>query len=136
MPRSPLEHTADTGLEATAASLEGLIEELATGMFELMATVDPCPDASAYEMRVAASSVEDLVVDALSELLYLSETEDLHFCRFDVRLTGKDSLQITVSGVSTGETEHSGPSIKAVTYHDLEVSETGGGWYGRVYFDV
>ena len=41
MPYKVLSHTADTGIEATAPSISALIDELATGMFELMTTVAP-----------------------------------------------------------------------------------------------
>lgn len=136
MPRTPLEHTADTGLEATARSLEAVITELAAGMFELMASVDPCLKENEVVADVTAPSHEDLIVDSLSELLYLAETEDLHFCHFQVREKGELTLEIRAAGVPNSEVEPTGPSIKAVTYHQLEISEREDGWYARVYFDV
>jgi SHS2 domain-containing protein len=136
MPYSTLEHTADTGLEANAASLPRLIEELSLGMFELMARVDPCPEAHRVETTIEASSSADLVVDALSELLYLSETEGLHLCRFEVTSTGDFAVEIQTTGVPTEDVELTGPPIKAVTYHQLRVSETDEGWSAIVYFDV
>jgi SHS2 domain-containing protein len=136
MPHSTLEHTADTGLEANADSLPQLIEELALGMFELMAAIEACPDDQTAEATVEAASAEDLVVDTLSELLYLSETEGLHLCRFDVVLTGDFAVEIQATGVTTEDVELTGPPIKAVTYHQLHVSETDEGWSAIVYFDV
>ena len=136
MPHSTLDHTADTGLEASADSLPKLIEELATGMFELMADVGPCPADRTVEVTVEATSTEDLVVDALSELLYLSETEGLHLCRFDVTLSEDDVVRISATGIPTEDIELTGPPIKAVTYHQLHVSETDAGWSATVYFDV
>lgn len=137
MARASLDHMADTGLEATADDLPHLIEELANGMFELMAEVAPSPEGSKrVTTAVEAPSIEDLVVDSLSELLYLSETEGLHFCRIEVSLTGDRTVQIQATGIPTGEVELTGPPIKAVTYHQLEVSETDDGWSATVYFDV
>lgn len=136
MPHSPLAHTADTGLEATASSLEDLISELATGMFELMAEVEDCTDGRSVETTVEAESTEDLVVDTLSELLYLSETEDLHFCQFAVTLTGENMVTVRATGLSTKNVGMTGPPIKAVTYHQLDVSGTSDGWSATVYFDV
>jgi len=136
MPHSTLEHTADTGLEACADSLAQLIEELALGMFELMAALEPCPDDLTVEAVVEVSSKEDLVVDALSELLYLSETEGAHFCRFEVAPAGDFAVEIRAKGVPTEDAELTGPPIKAVTYHQLQVSETDEGWSATVYFDV
>lgn len=136
MPHSTLEHTADTGLEASADSLPQLIEELALGMFELMAAIGGCPDDHTVEATVEATSTEDLVVDTLSELLYLSETEGVHFCRFEVEPGGKFAVEIQATGVATEDVELTGPPIKAVTYHQLQVVETDEGWTATVYFDV
>ena len=136
MPHASLPHTADTGIEASAPTFIALVEELATGMFELMAMVD-CPAAGAtVTADVEASTNEDLVVDTLSELLYLFETEDLHLCRFEVTAPTEGSLHVRAVGVPVAGVEPTGPPIKAVTYHQLEVSGTSEGWAGTVYFDV
>jgi SHS2 domain-containing protein len=136
MAHTTLSHTADTGIEATAPTLHALIEELALGMFGLMAPVDSCPAGTEVDTTITASTIEDLVVDALSDLLYLAETGDLHFCRFEVAGNGKTTVRIRASGVPLVDIDASGPPIKAVTYHQLEVSERDEGWYARVYFDV
>lgn len=131
-----LDHTADTGIEATAGSLVELIESLATGMFELMADMGPCSSDATVELEVTANSDEDLVYEALSELLYKSDVEGLLFCDFEIEVNGERALDITAHGIPSSQVELSGPPIKAVTYHDIEVSETENGWHGRVYFDV
>jgi len=136
MSRTPLSHTADTGIEATASSLTELIRELALGMFELMAVIEPCPDEVALGTTVTANTNEDLVVDCLSELLFLAETEDIHFCHFEVEESGESTVQMRMAGVPISEVELTGPPIKAVTYYDMEITERERGWYGRVYFDV
>jgi SHS2 domain-containing protein len=132
-----LPHTADTGVEATAASLPALMGELATGMFGLIATIEPSAAERWIEMRVESASLEDLVVDTLSELVYHSEAEDLIFCDFEVDMQ-PDTLAVTVraGGVPVGAVEPDGPPIKAVTFHQLVVEERDGGWFAQVYFDV
>ncbi len=136
MPYTVLSHTADTGIEATAASFPELLRELATGMFDLMGI----PQADAVQQTIAvdvdSTSPAELVVDALSELLYQSEVEDLFLCLFDFASTGPAGVRITASGVSNTAVDLTGPPIKAVTYYDLTVEETDAGWRGRVYFDV
>jgi SHS2 domain-containing protein len=136
MTRTPLAHTADTGLEATAPDLAGLITELALGMFELMGEIEPCPGGREQRAEVRATTAEDLVVDCLSELLYLSETEDVHFCLVEAEQTGEWAVVMHIRGVPTKSVVPTGPPIKAVTYHRLEVARRSEGWYGRVYFDV
>lgn len=137
MPHRVLAHTADTGIEATADSPATLIGELATGMFGLIATIGPRTAEQWIAMRVESPTIEDLVVDTLSELLYHSEVGDLLFCEFRIDME-PDALVVTVEagGVPVHTVEPSGPPIKAVTYHGLIVEERDEGWYARVYFDV
>ena len=131
-----LDHTADTGIEARAGNLAELVGSLATGMFELMADMGPCSETTAVEFEVSANTDDELVYEALSELLYQSDVEDLLFCDIDIEVIGERSLAITARGIQTKDAEVAGPPIKAVTYHDIEVSETEDGWHGRIYFDV
>lgn len=135
-PYEVLDHTADTGISATADNLAHLMEDLATGMFELMAEVEPCRDGNTVAFDVSAQTAEELVFECLSELLYRSEIDDLLFCDFAIEVRDHMSLAVRAAGVPTDRVELSGPPIKAVTYHDIEVAETADGWLGRVYFDV
>ncbi|MBW3666668.1 MAG: archease [Actinobacteria bacterium] len=135
MPYEILSHTADTGIEATSPTLTRLIADLATGMFALMAEPARSGDV---EVRVEASAAtpEDLVVDLLSELLYQSEIDDVHLSGFDVEAMGELEFAVKARGVPLSEIDLTGPPIKAVTYHQVSVEETGDGWRARVYFDV
>lgn len=136
MPYQVLSHTADSGIEASAGTLADLIAEMATGMFDLMAPSTPGDEGVPVEIELQASTVEDLVVDVLSELLYESEAGDLILTDFRVTMPDTNHARVTARGVAMSKTEMSGPPIKAVTYHDLVVEERPDGWFGRVYFDV
>lgn len=132
-----LDHTADTGIEAKADTLSRLVEELATAMFGLIGPVSPESARHWVEVAVSSSSVEDLVVDVLSELLYRSEIEGVTFGAFRATIsTEGHSATVQAGGVPNEEVDTTGPPIKAVTYHDLVVREHEDGWYGRVYLDV
>jgi SHS2 domain-containing protein len=132
-----LSHTADTGIEATADSFAGLIEEVMRAMFGLVACLPPGAAERWVEFEVEAATAEDLLVDTLSELLYRSEVDDLVFCDFRVRLDGARLRNLVeAGGVPTPAVQAEGPPIKAVTYHGLVVEERDGGWFARVYFDV
>ena len=132
-----LPHTADTGIEGTAETLDSLIAVMSQGMFELVGRCKASSQRRWLTLTIDAETVEDLLVDTMSELLYLSETEDLLFCDFRVRVhPGGPAATMEVGGVPASAVEPAGPPIKAVTYHDLVVEQRDGGWYGRVYFDV
>lgn len=132
-----LDHTADTGIEAEAESLPRLVEELATAMFGLVAPVNPEAARHWVEVAVSSPSLEDLVVDILSELLYRSEVDGVTFGAFRAAVPAAGhSATIEAGGVPTEEIDPTGPPIKAVTYHNLVVRALDDGWYGRVYLDV
>lgn len=130
-----LPHTADTGIEATASSFPDLMTELARGMFATVADLPERAPTASVLIELRADSVEDLVVDTLSELLYTAETRDVFWYRFRVEGT-PEALTVEAGGVAIDEAEQTGPPIKAVTYHDLIVERRPEGWYSRVYFDV
>ena len=138
MARTVLDHTADTGVEATAASLEALVAELALAMFESMARVPAEQAGRRVTLEVDADTPEDLVVDTLSDLLYRSDTADLFFCDIRASIDHGDRLRATVDagGVPTRSVDLEGPPIKAVTLHELVVEQRDDEWYGRVYLDV
>ena len=86
-------------------------------------------------VKAGASDREALLVDFLNELLLLHETEEAAFGGIRVTRLAEGELDATVElAPLAGEPETTG--VKAATYHQLEVRETGGGFEARVYLDV
>lgn len=135
-PYTVLSHTADTGIEATGSSLAELISALASGMFDLMSPVADCPRDVNVDVEASSDSLEELVVDLLSELLYESEVRDLFLCGFETTMLGPTHARISAGGIDIAAAEVVGPPIKAVTYHAMVVERRDDGWFARVYFDV
>lgn len=104
-------------------------------MFQSMSEPAPIKPSRWVTDEVRGETGPDLVVDALSEALYVSEVEDLMLCDFQVR-QDEEGLSLRLGGVPMAEAEATGAAIKAVTYHGLTVEEGPDGWYGRVFFDV
>ena len=78
-----LSHAADAGIEATAESLPDLFDELLLATFELMSPNEAGTQADTTRtVEIRAETLEDLVVDTLSEFLFIAETEDQHFSWF------------------------------------------------------
>ena len=131
-----IEHTADIGVEASGKNLKEAFENLAVGMFAIIT------DDSRIENRIKKeivlprdSDTEQLVIDWLSELLYLSDVSGLVFGKFQVSLN--DQLEARVWGEPYSRHKHGyGAEIKAVTYHLLSVTNTKKGVTIRVLFDV
>src|SRR4051794_36510818 len=92
------EHTADLGLRAEAADLNGLFAEAAMALLSAIvedtATVRPVID---QKIEIAGTDREYLLFDWLKELLWRFEDEHLLFCRFDVTVR-VDGLTATIWG--------------------------------------
>lgn len=129
-----LEHTADVGLRVWARDLAGLFEEAALGLIALMGT--PTGEAGRREeIQLDAPDGVALLVDWLSEVLFLFDAR-----RFVAqRVTAEVSewrLHAVLWGGDADSFEQGGAAVKAVTYHDAELTRAGRGYEARVYLDV
>ena len=131
-----IDHTADAGIKVEAPTLENLFETAGLAFTELVTSVDSVNCRVERRFNLEEDDIETLLVSWLQELLYLLDTEDLVFGRFQVKLDG-----FSLEGVAWGE--HFDPNvhpmkteIKAVTYHQLEVSRSDKGWQGQVIFAI
>lgn len=136
-----IDHTADIGIEAEGASLGALFAEVARGFVDVVTDLDGIEPSGTRTVRVEAGSLEMLLVDWLSELLYLFETEGLLFSTVDAELSRFDDgwrLAAVCRGERFDADRHElKVPLKAVTYHGLEVAELPGGrWRARVIFDI
>ncbi len=132
-----LDHTADVGLEACGADLAELFSNAAHGMFAIIGCLDTIRPSKELLLEVAADNLENLLVNWLSELLYLSATQGMLFCRFDIAQIDQRHIVAKALGEPIDQTRHVlYTEIKAVTYHDLEVKKLDGDWIARVLFDV
>jgi len=137
MPRyEVLSHTADTGVVVHGVTVTELFENAAFAMFDLMFGIADRQGAERVEVEVAAATIEELLVDWLSTLLFEAETRDLALCSFGIDTLGDGRLSGWASGISSVNLELRGPPIKAITYHDMAIEDIPNGWSVRVVFDV
>jgi SHS2 domain-containing protein len=140
VPFSFFDHTGDIGVDLRAVSLEQLFADAALAITEIL--TDPALVVSRVSVEVSLSSpeIELLMVDWLNELLYLFETQALLVRSARVTLGRKGEehrLNATIEGEPFDPGRHPiKVTLKAVTYHALEVVETAGGWRARVVIDV
>ncbi|MGM0510915.1 MAG: archease, partial [Thermoplasmatota archaeon] len=79
-----IEHTADVGIHAVGENLEEAFEEAARGLFSIMTDIDKVEKVGEYKVQVKADDWEALLVDFLSELVYLFEVKSVLFSDFDI----------------------------------------------------
>ena len=129
-----IEHTADVGIEATAATLEEVFEQTAHGLFDILGAWDPGPGETTNLLLEPADEA-GLLVDWLNELLFLQDTQDIVFTALEVGKVDENGLRATI-GTKPRVRTLDGTAVKAATFHRLKVAEEGAGWTARVYLDV
>lgn len=128
-----LSHTSEVGMRIHSSELPLLWACACEGMFGIMGA-RARDRQSSREVLIESVDRESLMVDWLSELLYLFESTGLVYDRAEISAWQTDRLTAIVSGGRPARTPRR--SIKAVTYHGLQFRETGNGWMVDVYFDV
>lgn len=129
---SEIEHTADWALRVWAPDLSTLFTQAALGMYWLMETA--LAEGQRVERRLALDSIDDeaLLVDFLSELLYMGESEHLGFDVFSVEINATHLAAVLGGAPITVQKKE----IKAVTYHNLAIRQAGAGLQVTIVFDV
>jgi SHS2 domain-containing protein len=132
-----LDHTADIGLIVHGKDLKSLFENAGEGFFDLITDLSAVKTRVNKRILLAGESLERLMVDWLSELLYLHEVEYLLFKEFAVESIGENGLKGVVKGEPFQEGVHViKTEIKAVTYHQIKVEKVKEGWKAQIIFDL
>ncbi len=129
-----IEHTADVAVKGYGRDLNEMFANAALGMFNVMTDTSAVKSVGEYRVEVKSTDREGLLVDWLTELLYLFDTQDVLLRGFDVSIDG-NKLTATVRGESLDRERHPLKSdVKAATYHMLEINEEEG--YVLVLLDI
>ncbi len=133
-PYELVDHTADWALRVYGRNLADLLTNAAAGMNSLM-VAEPQAIAQDHEHRfqLEALDAESLLVEWLSELAYWAEMEQLVFPFIQLQHVTDHSLTATVRGGHPPELQK---HIKAVTYHNLEITPKAEGLEVTIVFDV
>ncbi|HWP64847.1 MAG TPA: archease [Candidatus Limnocylindria bacterium] len=130
---------ADCAWEIDAADLPDLFETAVRALAEL--TVDPATLAGTVEARIElrADSLDLLLFDFLSELIYRRDTDGVVFHGGRVAIDGDGpyrlDARLTGGRIDMASTMRSNDP-KAVTLHQLAVEPHEGGWRARVVLDI
>jgi SHS2 domain-containing protein len=140
------EHTADIGVHVFGRTLEELFTHAAPAMYEALGQLQKTESKSQKSIELKAASLEDLLHDWLTELLYeveighvlYDEITSLSVSRAGVPATAGFDLAAKLRGSSIDfARSQANEEIKAVTYHQLRVEKLAGKtWRATVIFDV
>jgi SHS2 domain-containing protein len=135
-----IEHTADIAVDVRGDSLEELFTASAEAFSNSIADPFQAIDPKTHKLTLTSDSTEELLVDFLNELNYLTEVKKLiYFEAVRVAISAKDnifelSVDIKLNRIES-DTELKN-EIKAITYHQMKI-EFKDNWYTtRIVFDI
>jgi SHS2 domain-containing protein len=132
-----IEHTGDIGIRMYGNSLSELFSNAAFGMFDLMVDTKGIGRDIVEKVEVAGDTLEELLVNWLSELNYLFSTEQTVFVKIDISRMNEQELTATIYGDKINPRKNEiKKEIKAVTYHEVSVKKVKDKWTGQVIFDI
>ena len=129
------EYTGDVGIELTAPSRLELFRRAVIAMARLMVAGEEIRTVETRTVMAIADNDADLMHDLLAEALnvFLVDAFVWQDASIDER-NGELSVHLIGEPYDPARHEFRG-EIKAVTYHQLEVSQAGENWRARVIFD-
>ena len=131
-----IDHTADVGIIAYGDNISQAFSNAARALFSLITELDSIREVLYRDAELAASDEESLLVEWLNELIYLFDTENIIFKRFDVTVLPKARLEARSYGEKIDSSRHRlKTGVKAATYHMVKV-DRGNGCQVRVIFDI
>jgi len=131
-----INHTADVGIVAYGADLSQAFANAARALFSLITELDDVAEVLHRDVELTASDEERLLVEWLNELIYLFDTENILFKRFDIIQLNNTQLKARSYGEKVDKSKHKlKTGVKAATYHMLKVDKGDGCWV-QVLFDI
>ncbi|MDP2921476.1 MAG: archease [Candidatus Omnitrophota bacterium] len=140
-PYEIIDHTADIGIKARGVTLIELFENSAKGMFHIISCgKGPLKGervTKKLEIKNTTDVLEDLLVNWLSELLYIFSKEKICIDSFRILGLNNSGLTAEIEGSTIDLYQSSSyTEIKAVTFHNLKIEEAVEGFSCAIIFDV
>ena len=137
LPFRMLEHTADIGFEAFGASRQDVFRNAARALMHVMVDLETIAPREGKPLSAEASDMPSLLVNWLSEILYLFDAEGWLFRDFQFDALTERVVTAVARGERFDRRKHQVKLlVKAVTYHQLDLVETAEGWRAQVYVDI
>jgi protein archease len=130
------DHPADLELWVRGRNREEIFINSARGMLDYTVPAVTPGEPTSRQIHLTASDPEELLVVWLNELLFLLETEDICFREITITNLTDREISASLKGGKLQPEDERGPEIKAATYHQLSIKDTGDGWEAHVILDL
>ena len=132
-----IEHTADCGVIGKGRTMAEAFENAAFGMFSIVADLDKYEPTKQQSITVVGTDDVALLERFLSSLLVIFDGDRLLPLDFEITEISMGRLTCWISTRPIADdVEWFGPTIKAVTFHQMAVENAGEQWTAKAIFDV
>jgi SHS2 domain-containing protein len=132
-----IDHTADFGIRVFGTDAKDLFANAGRVLFGQITDTASLGGGETVSLEVAGSDWPDLMVNWLRELLYLWSGKGLLIRDIDVEEICETRVAARLRGECFDPNRHAVKSeIKAVTYHQIAVTQGADEWWATVIFDV
>ncbi|HET7842076.1 MAG TPA: archease [Terriglobia bacterium] len=132
-----LEHTADVGFEAFGATRAEVFVNAARALQDLSVDLGSIEARETLAVEVNGDNATELLVNWLSQLLFLVDAEGWVFRHFEIASLQETALNGSAQGEKFDRARHQIKlQVKAITYHQLALEQTSQGWRAQVYVDI
>lgn len=129
-----LEHKADLKIKVLGEDTQELFINAAWAMMDFLfpSSISKKAIKITKSIEIKANNLSSLLVNWLSELLYLSDVNDSCFNRYNIKKLTPTEIKAVAGGYKTVASQ----DIKAVTYHELNITKTNEGLEATIIFDI
>lgn len=142
-----ISHTADLQIHVYGKTLKDLFRNALIGMFQSIKPITRdkncyykndrliCENLTEiHDVNLTSINMESLLVDFLSEALYLSDVNNEAYLDADITELTDGKICARLSGIKISGFEV--VEIKAVTYNDLKIEKQAGYYFANIVFDI
>jgi SHS2 domain-containing protein len=88
------------------------------------------------DIAITSQDIDSLLLDFLSEVLFVSEVEEIVFSKADVHINGTN-LHAELEGEPFNRQKHAkGTEVKGISYSGLSIRHDANGFMVEILFDV
>jgi len=132
-----IDHTADLALRVYGRSAQDLYENAAVAMFDRITDRGRLQGKISQKIRIEGTDRADLMVNWLRELLYQWNGKETLVKSVRIDRLSRKGLGALVMVDPFDEKRHEiRAEIKAVTYHQIRITQNRDGWEATIVFDV
>jgi SHS2 domain-containing protein len=122
-----MDHTADVGIIAYGYTLAEAFESGAKGLLSILVDESNIKHTIIRRLDLQANDLESLLVSWLNELIFLFDSENLIFSRFNISEIDNNHLIALCYGEKIDPKRHQVKTgVKAATFHELKIEDKNG----------